>query len=128
MIAKTLLLTCDLLDATERIQKQLEPERFATEFLPRLRRIHDTLSLGPNPDLATPLLDALEWGFHTPIQPILETIIYSQGFDWRLITGRRRRFSALSPGQHIPPAIEKLWERAREKSAVCMTEWLGKPG
>lgn len=127
MIAKTLLLTCDLLDATERIRKQLEAELFATEFLPRLRQIHQTLSLGPNPELTIPLLDILEWGFHSPVQPMLETIIYAQGFDWRFVTGRRRRFTALSPGQNIPPMIAILWERAREKSMVCMADFLEKP-
>ncbi|MBF0153779.1 MAG: hypothetical protein HQL64_08575 [Magnetococcales bacterium] len=116
MISKTLFITCDLFDAAARIEAQLGAEEFAREFLPRLRRIHDNLVQGPNPDLSIPLVDALEWGFHSPIQPVIETLIHAQRFDWRFITGRRRRFRALAPGQPVPPALADLWQKALARS------------
>lgn len=122
MIAKTLIITSDLFDAATRIQQHLAPEAFMTAFLPRLRAIDHCLSLGPNPDLMSPLLDALEWGFHTPAQPILETIIYAQGFDWRFVTGRRRPFKSLASGQTIPPTVTELWNQAKLKSSLCMAK------
>ncbi|MEO5351698.1 MAG: hypothetical protein H7835_00545 [Magnetococcus sp. XQGC-1] len=120
MITKILLLTCDLFAAAPRIQAQLGAERFAAEFLPWLQQIHLTLQRGPNPEIAIPLVEALAWGFHTPIQPILETLIHAQGFDWRFVTGRRRRFNALANGQAIPIPVAKLWERALMKSSFFM--------
>ncbi|MBF0161257.1 MAG: hypothetical protein HQL88_03125 [Magnetococcales bacterium] len=116
MIAKTLLLTSDLFDAAERMQKQLGPELFVHGLLPRLQRLHEALACGPNPDFGTPLMDTLEWGFHSPIQPIVEVIIHAQGFDWRIIGGRRRPFRSLAPGQPIPPAVERLWAQALAKA------------
>ncbi|MBF0427700.1 MAG: hypothetical protein HQL94_02145 [Magnetococcales bacterium] len=120
MITKTLLVTCDLFDALPPIQAQLEATKFKSEFLPRLRQIHDNLALGPNPDISIPLVDALEWGFHGPIQPILSTILHSQGFDWRFITGRRRRFNELAHGRSIPLSVQTLWGRALDKATRMM--------
>ncbi|MBF0125876.1 MAG: hypothetical protein HQM02_01560 [Magnetococcales bacterium] len=120
MITKTLMITCNLFDATARIQAQLGDEGFARDFLPMLRLIHHNLAQGPNPDISIPLVDALEWGFHSPAQPIVETIIQSQGFDWRFITGRRRQFKALAAGEAIPPPVSALWHRALEKSRAIV--------
>ncbi|MBF0323387.1 MAG: hypothetical protein HQL62_10705, partial [Magnetococcales bacterium] len=69
------------------------------------------------------LVDALDWGFHSPIQPVVETIIQAQRFDWRFITGRRRRFKALAPGQPVAPNLATLWQRALEKSTACMAHY-----
>uniref|UniRef100_UPI00187D4D8C hypothetical protein n=1 Tax=Candidatus Magnetaquicoccus inordinatus TaxID=2496818 RepID=UPI00187D4D8C len=91
-------------------------ERFVADFLPQLQKIQSCLAQGPNPDLAMPLLDALEWGFHSPLQSTLETIIYGQGFDWRFITGRRRSFKALAPDKTVPPALAQLWQQTLNKA------------
>lgn len=120
MIIKTLLITCELFDAAVQIQKQLDADSFTTEFLPRLRQIHANLAMGPNPEISTPLVDALDWGFHHSIQPTMTTIIQAQGFDWRFITGRRRPFKQLASGQPIPTAVSNLWQLALAKSTTFM--------
>ncbi|MBF0425791.1 MAG: hypothetical protein HQL66_08240 [Magnetococcales bacterium] len=121
MITKTLTVTHDLFTATPRIAAQLGHARFTTELLPRLRAIHTNLAQGPNPDLSIPLVAALDWGFHSPIQPVIETILAAQRFDWRFITGRPRRFKALEPGRVIPPDIASLWQKVLTQSTHCLT-------
>ena len=120
MIAKILLIICDLFDAAERMQKQLGPESFSSGLLPHLRQIHHALVQGPHPDFGTPLLAALDWGFHSPIQPMVETIIHAQGFDWRFVGGRQRSFKTLAPGQPISPTVERLWHQALTKATLFL--------
>ncbi|MBF0341747.1 MAG: hypothetical protein HQL95_12420 [Magnetococcales bacterium] len=118
MIVKTLRIVCDLFDAVPHIGAQLGTERYSREFLPRLLAIRESLSQGPNPEFGIPVVDALEWGFHAPIQPILDRIIDAHGFDWRIVTGRRRRFPALAPGQPVPNEVLHLWQQAMDRARV----------
>ncbi len=122
LLEKSLLLTADLFAATDSCRRILGDHRFMTEFLPHLQRLQANLAQGPNPDLAVPLLDALAWGFHSPLQPALESIVYAQQFDWRFITGRRRPFKALAPGEPVPPALAELWQKALHKANLALTD------
>ncbi|NGZ06440.1 MAG: hypothetical protein G8237_08790 [Magnetococcales bacterium] len=120
MIIKTLRIACDLFDAAGRMRTQLGEERFFKELHPRLMRIRENLAAGPNPDVGIVVVELLEWGFYTEIQPILDVIIAGHGFDWRLVTGRRRRFAALASGPAISMEVLGLWERALEKATTFL--------
>ncbi|MBF0185643.1 MAG: hypothetical protein HQM06_14830 [Magnetococcales bacterium] len=119
-LEKSLILTGELFDATPQCRSLLGEERFVTEFLPQLEQIRTNLAQGPNPDLLVPLLGALEWGFHSPLQATLETIIYANRFDWRFITGRRRPFKSLAPGAEVPATVLQLWQQTQQKAAQAL--------
>ncbi|MBF0097193.1 MAG: hypothetical protein HQM04_11795 [Magnetococcales bacterium] len=121
LLEKSLLLAADLFAATDSCRRLLGDERFMAEFLPHLQRIQSNLAQGPNPDLAMPLLDALAWGFHSPLQPTLESIIYAQRFDWRFVTGRRRPFKALAPGAPVPRTVAELWQIALHQANQALS-------
>ncbi|MBF0163082.1 MAG: hypothetical protein HQL97_10885 [Magnetococcales bacterium] len=114
MILKTLTICRELFVAAPHLKERLGPARFEAELKPHLCRIREGLLPGPNPDFGVSVVDALEWGFHTPLQPLLDGIIQSQGFDWRFVTGRRRRFKELAPDypEPLPPVVRNLWAEA----------------
>ncbi|MEO5347989.1 MAG: hypothetical protein H7834_16680 [Magnetococcus sp. YQC-9] len=114
MITKTLSVCRELFMAVPFLKERLGAPRFEAELLPRLQQIRESLAAGPNPEFGIPLVDTLEWGFHTPLQPILDGIIHAQGFDWRFVTGRRRRFKELAADypEPIPTAVTTLWTEA----------------
>lgn len=114
MILKTLTICRELFVAAPYLKERLGAVRFEAELLPRLRQIREGLRIGPNPDFGVALVDTFEWGFHTPAQALLDGIIQAQGFDWRFVTGRRRRFKELAPDypESIPPVVGNLWAEA----------------
>nr|CAX83892.1 uncharacterized protein [uncultured bacterium] len=114
MITKTLTICRELFVAVPFLKERLGAARFEAELKPRLQQLRESLHSGPNPDFGTPLLDTLEWGFHTPLQALLDGIIHSQGFDWRLVTGRRRRFKELASDhpEPVPQVVLTLWAAA----------------
>jgi hypothetical protein len=112
VLIKTLLVTEAVLTQTPEIKRMLGQSW--PLFSKPLQVLIQTLQQSPNPDFTTPLMEALHVGFHSPAEPIVAQILENHRFDYRFITGKPKRFSALKPGKQTPENIQQLWQRARE--------------
>jgi hypothetical protein len=84
------------------------------QFLSHIQELNSILAQEPSPDFTKPLVAALHLAFSSPAEPIVGAILDNNGFDYRFITGKPKRFSALKPGREIPPQVLRLWLQARE--------------
>ncbi|MBF0381453.1 MAG: hypothetical protein HQL69_10565 [Magnetococcales bacterium] len=112
MLIKSLLVTEAVLIDAVAIQEKIGDGR--EQFLAHLLELNSILARGPNQDFTKPLVAALHIAFSSPAEPIVGGILQNHGFDYRFITGKPKRFSALNPGKEIPPEIQKIWQLASE--------------
>jgi hypothetical protein len=84
------------------------------QFSVYMQELNSILAQEPSPDFTKPLVAALHLAFSSPAEPIVGGILENHGFDYRFITGKPKRFSALKPGREVPPQIQRLWLQARE--------------
>ncbi|MBF0625691.1 MAG: hypothetical protein HQL82_12885 [Magnetococcales bacterium] len=118
LVAKTLQVAEAVILAVPRIRPVLG-DRWP-EFCAFLRQLHDNLQKGPHPEFSDPLLEAIAWGFPTPIEPILSGILTANRFDYRFITGRPRHYRQLRKGSLVTLELIQLWQRVQGKSAEMM--------
>ncbi len=112
MLTKSLLVAEAVLLAAETIKESSDAEWPQIEE--HLKELLAVLEREPNPDFTAPLMAALNVGFNSKAEPILSGILANFGFDYRFITGRPKRFSALKPGKTIDPQVQRLWQKARD--------------
>lgn len=116
MLTKSLLVTEAVLIRTAEIESTIGDALPA--FQDHIGELTQVLAKGPNPDFTPPLIAALHTCFNTPAEPIIGTILHNLGFDYRFITGKPRRFSALKAGKAIDPQIAQLWQRTQQAGST----------
>lgn len=120
MITKNLLVIESLFLSVPRIKQQLG-ERWP-EFFVHLLAIQAAMQKGPHPEFSDPLIDALHWGFSSLAEPIFTSILEEHGFDYRFITGAKRRFRCFRPGNVVATGILNRWEQILESSKIITSE------
>lgn len=120
VIINLLQVTEDILRALPEIKQKMGPKW--PDVVQILQRLDVTLQQEIHSDFNQPIVDLLAYGYHTPAEPVFYNIINKYGFDYRLITGKRRGYRLLQAGKVIPEEVLKLWLRVRDVSAKTLKQ------
>lgn len=120
MLRKTLHVAEGLFRSAPYIKVDLEENW--PPFCEFLKQLHFNLKRGPHPEFGDPIIDAFQWGFSSAAEATLLTILEKQRFDYRFITGPKRRFKALKAGSDLDNELLVLWNQVLELS----TKWITK--